>query len=134
MWGRLGVNISRKLGDRAEEGKVLGNLGAAFYSLDQHKKAIEFFTKSLNISRELGDRDREGVALGNLGAAFCKLGQYDKAIEFHTKHLNISRELAIGDRTGEGMSLELGSRKTYWEDFFLSGLTTLKALLVFKDT
>ena len=60
------LTISRGLGDRAEEGTALGNLGVAFGHLGQHNKAIEFHTKHLNISRELGDRRGEESAKHNL--------------------------------------------------------------------
>ena len=99
------LDICREFGDRAnyKEGRAISNLGAAFYSLDQHNKAIEFCTKSLNISRELWNRAGEGSALGNLGNAFCSLDQHNKAIKFYTKSLNIFREL--GDRAGECRAL-----------------------------
>ena len=56
------LNIVREFGDRAGEGKAIGNLGIAFFHLGQHNKAIEFHTKHLNIFRELGERAGEGGA------------------------------------------------------------------------
>ena len=63
------LNICRDFGNRAGEGRSLGNVGNSFYSLSEHNKAIEFFTKSLNIFRELGDRAGECLAFGNMEVA-----------------------------------------------------------------
>ena len=95
------LNISRELGDRAEEARAYCNLGNAFSGFGRYDKTIEFETKHLNISLELGDRAGEGIAYGNFGNVFCNLGHYDKAVVFDTKHLNISR-IELGDRQGWG--------------------------------
>ena len=47
----------------------MSNLGAAFYHLGQHDKAIEFYTMDFGIARELGDRAGEGRATDNLEVA-----------------------------------------------------------------
>ena len=78
------------------EGASLGNLGLAYDSLGEYRKAIEYHEQSLEISREIGDRSGEGTSLGNLGLAYDSLGEYRKAIEYHEQYLEISRE--IGDR------------------------------------
>lgn len=81
-------------------GAILGNLGNAYDSLGDYRKAIEFQQKSLAIAQELGDRLGEGTVYGNLGNAYYSLGDYPKAIEFYQKSLAIAQEL--GDRLGEG--------------------------------
>ena len=94
------MKIAIEIGDRAGEGRAYGNLGNAFYSLGDFRKAIEYHEKHLKIAIEIGDRAGEGGAYGNLGNAFDSLGDFRKAIEYHEKHLKIAIE--IGDRAGEG--------------------------------
>ena len=88
------------MGDRAGEGGAYGNLGNAYFSLGDFKKAIEYHERDLKISKEVGDRAGEGGAYGNLGNAYDSLGDFKKAIEYHERDLKISKE--VGDRAGEG--------------------------------
>ena len=95
------------------EGGGYGNLGNAYRSLGDYRKAIECHEKHLKIAKEIGDRTGEGGAYGNLGNAYHSLGDYRKAIEYHEKHLKIAKE--IGDRAGEGRDYgNLGNADDYW--------------------
>ncbi len=103
QWLEFGLKVARKLKDRQSEGNRLGNLGLAYFSLGEYRKAIEYHGQSLEISREIGDRSGEGNSLGNLGLAYYSLGEYRKAIEYHEQALKISRE--IGSKLGESQDL-----------------------------
>ena len=94
------MKIAIEIGDRAGEGAAYANLGNAFGSLGDFRKAIEYNEKQLKIAIEIGDRALERGAYGNVGIAYNSLGDFRKAIEYHEKHLKIARE--IGDRVGEG--------------------------------
>ena len=100
---QAGLGAARARDDHQRESNWLNNLGAAYYSLGQVERAIEFYEQALVISREIGDRRGEGNRLGNLGLAYAALGQVERAIEFYAQALVISRE--IGDRRGEGNHL-----------------------------
>ncbi len=102
-WLETSVDACRKLRNRRAEGNRLGNLGLAYDSLGEYRRAIEFHEQALRIAREIGDRSMEGIALGNLGYANQSLGEYRRAIEFHEKALVIDRE--IDDQRGEGQDL-----------------------------
>ena len=102
-WTEAGLQSARRLKKRRSEANALGNLGIAYHSLGDHRRAIEFHKQALAIAREIGDRVGEGNALGSLGIAYCSLGEYGRAIEFHEQDLAIARE--IGDRVGEGNAL-----------------------------
>ena len=93
------MKIAVEIGDRAGEGGAYGNLGIAYKSLSDFRKAINYHEKHLKIAIEIGDRAGEGGAYGNLGNAYFSLGDFRKAIEYHEKHLKIAIE--IGDRAGE---------------------------------
>ena len=90
------------MGDRAGEGISYGNLGNAYDSLGDFKKAIEYHERHLKIAKEVGDRAGEGISYGNLGNAYFRLGDFKKAIEYHERNLKIAKE--VGDRAGEGAS------------------------------
>ena len=93
------LKIAIEVGDRGGEGKTYGNLGNAYLSLNDYRKAIEYLEKQLKIAIEIGNRGGEGGGYGSLGLAYNSLGVYGKAIEYHEKHLKIAIE--IGDRSGE---------------------------------
>ena len=102
-WLEAALAAARRLKDRGAEGAHLGNLGLAYYSLGEYRRAIEYHEQYLAIAREIGDRRGEGIALGNLGLAYDSLGEYRRAIEYQEQYLAIAREL--GDRRGEGNAL-----------------------------
>ena len=52
--------IAIEISDMAGEGTPYGNLGDAYQSLGDDKKAIEYFEKQLKIAIEIGDQAREG--------------------------------------------------------------------------
>ena len=95
--------IAREIGDRRGEGAALGNLGSAYDSLGEHRRAAEYHEQHLAITQEVGDRKGEGKALGNLGLAYDGLGEYRHAIALQEKSLAVKRE--VGDRRGEGNAL-----------------------------
>src|SRR5713226_419052 len=81
-WLETAVRAARELGDRRAESYALGNLGNAYDSLGEYRRAIEFHEQHLAIARELGDRQGEASAPGNLGNDYHALGKYDRAIAF----------------------------------------------------
>jgi tetratricopeptide (TPR) repeat protein len=95
-WLDAALDSAKRLGDRVHEGSALGNLGIAYRSLGEYRRAIEFHEQHLAIARAIGHRRGESNALGNLGNAYHLLGEYRGAIEFHEQNLTIARE--IGDR------------------------------------
>jgi len=102
-WQTAALTAAQKLGNKQAQGNHMGNLGIAYQSLGEYRKAIEFYEQALEISRLIGDRQGEGNSLGSLGNAYQSLGEYRKAIEYHEQALKISR--LIGDRQGEGNRL-----------------------------
>ncbi|MEG5213442.1 CHAT domain-containing protein, partial [Microcoleus sp. ARI1-A3] len=95
--------IARSIKDRLGEGTALGNLGAAYRSVGDYAKAIEYAQQYLAIARSIKNRLGEGTALGYLGGAYLYLGDYAKAIEYSQQYLTIAR--SIKNREGEGRAL-----------------------------
>ena len=86
--------------DKRGEGAAYCNLGNAFRSLGDLKKAIEYLNLNLKIAKEVGDKHGEGITYGNLCNAYYNLGDNEKAIEYQNLQLKIAKE--IGDKHGEG--------------------------------
>ena len=109
LWGhyRLMVDLHErllgKIGDPGLKEDSVGNLGSAYLSMGQYRKAISCHEQALKSARERKDRKGEGVWLGNLGICFSDLGQTLRAIDFYKEALEIARD--IGDRQGEASRL-----------------------------
>lgn len=103
VWLERAVEAARALGDRAEEGRLLGSLGLCWWQLGQHRNAIDCLEQALTLARQTGDRQAEGRHLGSLGLVWATAMFRDQAIGYYEKALAIAREL--GDRQGEGSHL-----------------------------
>ncbi|XP_044172189.1 tetratricopeptide repeat protein 28-like [Acropora millepora] len=63
------------------EGQAYENLGIAYNSLGDFRKAIEYHKKHLKIEIEIGDRAGEATAYHNIGNGYSGLGQFDIAVK-----------------------------------------------------
>lgn len=97
------VELARQTGDRAAEGRHLGNLALIYYRGGAVDAALDCFQIALAIARELGDRFTEEGLLGNIGGVLRDLGQYDTARAYLNAALLIAQE--IGDDRGRGIWL-----------------------------
>ena len=94
--------------NKGSEGAAYTNLGNAYHSFGDYKKAIEFHHQSLSIAKEIGEKASEGTTYTNLGVVYDSLGVYGRAIEFHQQSLSIAKE--IGEKASEGKAYtNLGS-------------------------
>jgi len=50
------LTIFREIGDRAEEGTTLNNIGLIYASLGEYVVALDYFQQALTLRREIGDR------------------------------------------------------------------------------
>jgi tetratricopeptide (TPR) repeat protein len=88
---------------RRGEGRNLSNLGNAYLTLGNARRAIDYYDQALAIAHEIGDRRGEGNRLGNLGSAYLALEDARRAIGYYEQALTIARE--TGDRRNEGIQL-----------------------------
>jgi tetratricopeptide (TPR) repeat protein len=91
-WFQAALTAGETLDDFPRRSHLLGNIGAAYADLGEHRDAIAFYTQALEAAREIGDRSREGYLLGNMGAAHTDIGETSKAIELLEQALAIARE------------------------------------------
>ena len=85
--------IDREIGDRRGEGAAMGNMGTAYYSLDEYGRANEYYVQQLQIVREIGDRLGEGNAYWGISIALDKLGDRAKAIAHAEAALKIHEQI-----------------------------------------
>ena len=88
----------REIGDRRNEGKVLGNLGIASRALGEPRRAIAYYEQSLAIARDLGDRSSEANTLYNSALALDELGERAQAVRRAGEALTLFE--AIGAKDG----------------------------------
>ncbi|MDF5731327.1 MAG: CHAT domain-containing protein, partial [Rhizonema sp. PD38] len=69
-----GLAIAKAIGDRQWEARTLGNLGLAYYSLGDYKRAIDYHNQGLAIAKAIGDRQWEAASLNNIGLAQINSG------------------------------------------------------------
>jgi tetratricopeptide (TPR) repeat protein len=131
-WLEAGLAAARRSKNRSAEGVHLGNLGNAYISLGEYRRAIEYHEQVLRIAREIGDRRVEASALGGLGIAHSSLGEYRRAIEYHEQYLHIARE--IGDQRGESNALgSLGNAYQLLAEYRRADECYEQALRIFRE-
>jgi tetratricopeptide (TPR) repeat protein len=95
--------IYREVGNRSDEGIMLGNIGAVYSDLGEKRRAVAYCEQALEIHRETSNRVSEGIVLGNTGTAYADLGEKRKALAYQEQALAIHRE--VGNRVEEGKVL-----------------------------
>ncbi|KAM6918937.1 G-protein-signaling modulator 2 isoform 1-T1 [Xenentodon cancila] len=124
--------IVKELGDRAAQGRTLGNLGNTHYLLGNFRKAVASHEQRLLIAKEFGDRSAERRAYCNLGNAFIFLGEFEVAAEHYKRTLQLARQLK--DRAVEAQACySLGNTYTLLQDYERAIDYHLKHLIIAQD-
>lgn len=97
------VRNAQASGDRAGEGRYLGNLALMYHRLGRSEEALDCFERGLALVRAEGDQLSEDGILGNMGNVLREMGRYDEALEFLYAALALAEE--IGDLRGRGIWL-----------------------------
>jgi predicted ATPase/DNA-binding SARP family transcriptional activator len=97
------LELYRRLGDEAETGRCLAELGAVAISEGDLDRAEQLYVEAVEHFREHGQTVRLCIALGKLGALASMRGDYEAAARFQAEVLPPQRE--IGDRDGLAVSL-----------------------------
>ncbi len=95
--------IFERLGEKANELRVLQVLGSSYVDISEYERASELYFKSLEYARELGDERGEVFALTKLGLVQQNLEEYRIAQRFLHDAIHKARE--IGDWGGESIAL-----------------------------
>jgi tetratricopeptide (TPR) repeat protein len=101
-WFQLALEAARALGDKREEGRLLGSLGLCWWELGEHGNALECYEQALALARDLSDRQAEGRHLGSIGLVWATLDR-GRASDYYGEALAIAQE--VGDRQAENSHL-----------------------------
>ena len=96
------MNDAKKIKNKRFEGDACNDLGDAYHSLGEFKRAMELYQLGLRIARETGNKVAEGTGYYNLGQTHHSLGEFKRAIELYQLGLSIARNTGNKDAEGEG--------------------------------
>ena len=99
-----GLALSRQLGDRLREGRVLSNLGGVAIHQADHDAAQAFLEQAVAIHRADGNRAMEARVLNNLSALAISRGRPAESEAPLERALALSRELRIPMEEATAMS------------------------------
>jgi tetratricopeptide (TPR) repeat protein len=100
---RQAATLAHDAGDRAGEGRHLGNLALIYYRVQRPDLALQNFLQALTIARAENDRLTEDGILGNMGNILREVGRHAEALDYLNQALLIAQE--IGDTRGRGIWL-----------------------------
>lgn len=104
----IGLRSARRIGDRAQEARLLTSRGIALGSTHALDQAIECFAAALQIREEADDPAGCASTRANLGSLLKRQGRYDEAVACLTRALELARRAGI--RSTEATALgNLGS-------------------------
>ncbi len=90
--------ISERMGNKAQVGSLLNNIGSVYDDQGEDQKALEYYERALAVHRELGNKGNMANNLSNIGVVHTKLKNFEKAIAYKLEALKLKEEL--GDRWG----------------------------------
>jgi tetratricopeptide (TPR) repeat protein len=89
----LALEITRELGDEANQSQILGCLGSTYYErgeLQQYKTVIE---ESVQLARRAGTPFQIGITLSNLAACYERLAEYELSVQIAQQALAQNRQV-----------------------------------------
>jgi CHAT domain-containing protein len=84
------------LGNDLNRSTALDNLGLAYQSVGDYRRALEYGHLALVLARKAGDLRMQGIALNSLGIAQTYLGNYRDALAFFDQALERHKDFAWG--------------------------------------
>uniref|UniRef100_A0A8C4Q7H3 G protein signaling modulator 2, like n=1 Tax=Eptatretus burgeri TaxID=7764 RepID=A0A8C4Q7H3_EPTBU len=126
------LELARRLGDKAAQGRALGNLGNTHYLLGEYSQAVLFHEERLKIAREFGDRCAEKRAYTNLGNTHVRLEEFAMAVEHYKRALQLARQLQ--EVAGEAQACySLGTTYTFLGEHSRAAEAFLKHLEIARS-
>ena len=97
---RQGLELARRVGDRATRAYGLGLIASACFELGKLRQAIRYDSASLPLYIELDDLWGQGSANLNLGTSYALLAMLDKALDHFRMALDIWTRIGNVKETG----------------------------------
>ncbi len=97
-YGAEALQLSQKIGDKAQEGLALINLCQGYLINDFYDKALHYGLESLKIRKKLGNPYDLAFTLRTLGWLYYDIGYYEKALQYHKEVLILHEKMADKQR------------------------------------
>lgn len=86
------IKFNRQLNDLKTESKNLISIGAAYYKMEDNKKAIEYYQQAFDVAVQINYYTSMTQALNNIGASYNYTGNYLEASKHFLKALKIAQD------------------------------------------
>ena len=83
------IQISEEHGYKSAKGRLMMNLGSAYWQLSEFMKAIDLYQEALAFFIEQNDELKEGMCLGNIGLIYFEYGEDSLALDYLKKGAEI---------------------------------------------
>lgn len=93
------LRLYRSVEDRQGEATILNYLGVVYITLNEYKKAADYFSQASSVYKANGDKSEEAQMLQYTGFAYSKGDENRKAIDYYNQALLVYR--AIGNKLKE---------------------------------
>jgi tetratricopeptide (TPR) repeat protein len=87
--------ISEVIGNEAQTGIALGNVGWVYYNMGNYKEAMNYGRRNLEASLKYNDKEDIANCYGVGGLIYHKLNQPDSAIYFFNKAISMSEYMYV---------------------------------------
>jgi tetratricopeptide (TPR) repeat protein len=98
---KKGLEISRRLHHRTDEGRCLNNIGVYYQKRNDFSQAVVYLENALSLIRSVNDQQTEAECLSNLGILYRELGNFKRA------HFYLSSALELDKRIGDSNAVAI---------------------------
>jgi len=91
-WLALALDLARRTGDLALEGRAQGHIGFVFQRLGRIVEARQHLDEAVSIARQRGDLNSQAGMTINRGIISQVAGEYNEAREFYERGIKLARE------------------------------------------
>ena len=64
------LRLNQEIGNKQGEAGAYVNLGRAYHSLSEYKRAVEYHERALKLNKQTGNKQEEAAAYVNLGITY----------------------------------------------------------------
>lgn len=106
-YGKIALDLSRKLGDKKTEAYSLSDIGSYYKHLEKYEKSYYYFKESLRIRRILGNPNDIASGYNQLGILLKQQEKFNSAITYFQKGIKIvaKNENAIKGSLMDGLGM-----------------------------
>lgn len=102
-WLDVGLAIVRQRTDKKHEALFLNDLGMAWDTLGEKRKALDYLEQALPLRQAVGDWSGQATTLNNIGMTLNTLGEHGKALGYLSQALELWT--TSDDQTGKATAL-----------------------------